>query len=258
MRNRLAILNENYVYADFRTRTEGCYHLLQTILEYAADNGKVIKDLLAGVDEKMAKRHFDTQVDSFAIEYKGIPTPEKVTIKAFEADTIPGVTGYWRYKKSDRKRTVTVPYIADYYATRNTAIPYAYLLTVPDPVILDNLQTHGIEVGWLSGTTTLEVTGFGITDIVPAKRLYQGHYNNTLKGSYTSETMEFPEGTIIIFTAQELGNLAAYLLEPEADDGYVQWNFLDRYLVPQWGRGFYPYPVYKLMQEPEPNQLHSK
>ena len=123
VRNRLAILNENYVYADFKTRVHGSYQLLKTILEYAAGNKKQIKKMLAAADEKMVKRHFDTQVDSFAIEYKGIPTPEKITIKAFEADTIPGVSGYWRYKKSDRKRTVTVPYIADYYATRNTAVP---------------------------------------------------------------------------------------------------------------------------------------
>ncbi len=145
LRNRLAILNENYVYADFKTRVNGCYHLIKTILEYAAENKDEIKQMLSDADEKMLNRHMDAEPDSFAIEYKGIPTPEKITIKAIEADTIPGVRGYWRYKQSDRKRTVTVPYIADYFATRSTAIPYAYLLTVPDPEILENLRNHGIE-----------------------------------------------------------------------------------------------------------------
>ena len=258
VRNRLAILNENYVYADFRTRVNGCYFLLKTILEYAAENKDQIRELIKRSDAAMLKKHFDAQVDSFAIDYKGVPTPEKVIIKAFEADTIPGVTGYWRYKKSDRKRTVTVPYIADYYATRSIAIPYAYILAVPDPEVLDNLKTHGIEVVAMTENTTLEVTGFEIEEIIPSKRLYQGHYNNAIKGKYTTETLEFPAGSLIIHTAQKLGNVATYLLEPEADDGYVQWNFLDRYLVPQWGRGYYPYPVYKLMQEPENNPIHSK
>lgn len=251
IRNRLAILNENYVYADFKTRVNGSYYLLKSIVEYASVNKDQIKQLLNRADEAMLKKHFDNQVDSFAIQYEGVPTPEKVTIKAFEADTIPGVKGYWRYKKSDRKRIVTVPYIADYYSTSNTAIPYAYILTVPDPDILDNLETHGIEVKKLAKSTSLEVTGFEIEEINPGKRLYQGHYNNTIKGTYTEETMEFAEGTYIIYTAQKLGNVASSLLEPEADDGYVQWNFLDKYLVPQWGRGYYPYPVYKLMQDPE-------
>lgn len=254
VRNRLAILNENYVYADFKTRVAGCYSLLHTILEYASANKENITALLDKVDEKMMKKHFDNQVDSFALEYKGVPTPEQITIKAFEADTIPGVKGYWRYKKSDRKRTVTVPYIADYYATRNTAVPFAYLLTVPDPDILDNLDVHGIEYSRLEEDKMLEVIGFKTSEIIPSKRLYQGHYNNTLKGEYTQDTLNFPKGTsFIIYTAQKLGNVASYLLEPEADDGYVKWNFLDKYLVPQWGRRFYPYPIYKLMKEPESN-----
>jgi hypothetical protein len=48
--------------------------------------------------------------------------------------------------------------------------------------------------------------------------------------------------------AQPLANVAAYLLEPESDDGLLVWNFLDRYLVPQWGSGFFPYPVCKIMK----------
>ena len=249
IRNRLSILNENYVYADFKTRVNGCYYLLKTILEYASKNKEEIKQLLSAADDNMMNKYID--IDSFAIEYKGIPTPEKITIKAIEADTIPGVKGYWRYKQSDRKRTVTVPYIADYYATRSIAIPYAYLLTVNDPDILDNLINHGIELHKLKEKTTLEVEGYKIEELNGAKRLYQGHYNNTIEGNYIGETKEFAEGTFIIYTAQKLGNVAAYLLEPEADDGYVKWNFFDRYLVPQWGWDYYPYPVYRLMHKTE-------
>jgi hypothetical protein len=38
-------------------------------------------------------------------------------------------------------------------------------------------------------------------------------------------------------------------LEPESDDGLLVWNYFDRYLVPQWGRGVQIYPVYKLFDE---------
>jgi len=256
LRNRLSILNENYVYADFKTRVSGCYYLLKTILEYAIVNKDKIKKLISNADEKMFNRHLNVVQDSFAIEYKGQPTPEKVSIKAIEADTIPGVRGYWRYKQSDRKRTVTVPYIADYFATRSTAIPYAYLLTVPDPEILENLKNHGIEYYRLSGDTILNVESFKIEDIKGAGRLYQGHYLNSIEGYHFAEIMKFHEGTYIIYSAQKLGNLASYLLEPEADDGYVLWNFFDKYLVPQWGWGYYSYPVYKLMEKTELDHIY--
>jgi hypothetical protein len=40
--------------------------------------------------------------------------------------------------------------------------------------------------------------------------------------------------------------VAAYLLEPESDDGLIYWNFFDKYLASQWGRGPRAFPVYKL------------
>lgn len=47
----------------------------------------------------------------------------------------------------------------------------------------------------------------------------------------------------MVRTAQPLGRLVCYLLEPESDDGLVDWNFFDAYL--ETGKTF---PVYKLMQ----------
>ncbi len=68
-----------------------------------------------------------------------------------------------------------------------------------------------------------------------------------LKGSFKTEEVDFPAGSIIVRTAQPLANVAAYLLEPQSNDGLVTWNFFDRYLVPQWGMGYNPYPVYKIL-----------
>ena len=59
---------------------------------------------------------------------------------------------------------------------------------------------------------------------------------------------EFPSGTFYVSTAQPLANVAAYLLEPESDDGLVVWNFFDRYLASQWSREPKEYPVYKLYE----------
>ncbi len=254
VRNRLAILNENYVYADFKTRVNASYHLLLTILEYASANKKEIKRLLAKADEETIARGIKpTVADSFAIKYKGQPTPEKITIKAIEADTIPGVKGYWRYKQSNRKVTITVPYVADYFATESIQIPYAYILSIQDAQLIDLLKAHGIEMEQLSELTKLEVERFKISELTASKRLNQGHYTNKIKGEFVVEEKEFPEGSYVIRTGQKLGWLIAYLLEPQTDDGLLVWNYFDRYLTPQWGSGFYPYPVYRLMEKTDFN-----
>jgi murein tripeptide amidase MpaA len=248
LRNRLAILNENYVYADFKTRVNASYHLLLTILEYAAANRQEIKDLINSADQRALNPDNKQVQDSFAVTYEGRPTPDKITIKAIEADTIPGVTGYWRFKQSDRKVTVTVPYIADYYPVVSRKIPSAYLMTVMEPEIIDLLTSHGITVEKLNQPVTLQVEQFTISELNGTRRLFQGHYTNEVKGSFEIVEKTFPAGTYLIRTDQKLRHLAVYLLEPEADDGLLHWNFFDRYLVPQWGGGFYPYPVYRLME----------
>jgi len=248
VRNRLAILNENYVYADFETRVMGSYFLLRSILDYASEHKAQIISLINEADTKLVNRQNTfSESDSFAIRYEGRPTPERITIKAIEADTIPGVRGYWRYKQSDRHRTVTVPYIADYFPVESVKIPYAYLITVPDKEVIENLLNHGIHVEKLLESQSLDVSSFVIEDIKADQRLNQGHYTNTLTGHFIAETKVFQAGTYVVRTNQKLGNLAAYLLEPQSDDGLLLWNFFDKYLVPQWGPGYNPYPVYKLM-----------
>lgn len=250
VRNRLAILNENYVYADYETRVKGNYKLLLSILDYSSENRDKIKTLLKEADKKTISRGLNPTVnDSFALEYKGHATPEKITIKAFEADTIPGVKGYWRYKKSDRQRTVTVDYIADYFPTKSIRMPYAYIITVNDKNILENLKNHGIEVENLKEDVNIIVERFKINDLKPNKRLNQGHYTNIIKGEFIEEERSFAKGTVIVKTAQPLGWLVSYLLEPQSDDGLLKWNYFDKYLVPQWGGNYFPYPVYRVVEK---------
>lgn len=252
VRNRLAILNENYVYADFKTRVNGSYHLLRSILDYASANAQEIKSNIKQADERTISRGENNMpTDSFAIEFKAYPTPEKIFIKAFEADTIPGLKGYWRYKKSDRQRNVTVDYYADYFPTKSIRLPYAYIIDVKDEKIINNIKTHGIKIDYFKNNIDLKVEQFNFSNIEPYTRLNQGHYTNNINGEFESVEKEFQKGTILIKTAQPLGWLIAYLLEPQTTDGLLYWNYFDKYLAPQWGGNFYPYPVYRLMDKSE-------
>lgn len=248
VRNRLGILNENYVYADFKTRVLGCYNLLFSLVDYASTHKREIKSLIKDVDSKTIARGLNpSQVDSFAIAYEGRPTPKSITIKAYEADTVPSENIYARFKKSDRRKDVTVDYIADYYAIKNTKFPFAYILSIPITEVVNVLKMHGIIVEKLDNTITLDVDKFTIDDIKPVSRLNQGHYTETLQGKFVKETKEFPAGSYIVRTSQKLGYLVSYLLEPQSDDGLIVWNFFDRYLVPQWSKNYFPYPVYKVI-----------
>lgn len=248
LRNRLGILNENYVYADYKSRVMGCYYLIWSLGDYITQHRSEVRQLLKEADTRTVQRGLSPSVkDSFAINYKVRPLPEKVTVKTYEAELVTDENGRRRYQKSDNQKTVTIPYFIDYYPTANVKFPFAYLLTIHEPVILDLLKIHGIKIEELSEAEKIEAERFEISDLRGASRLNQGHYTNTIKGNVIRETTDFPKGTIVVRTAQPLANVAAYLLEPQSNDGLVTWNFLDRYLVPQWGTGYNPFPVYKVI-----------
>ena len=248
LRNRFSILNENYVYADYKTRVMGCYYLLHSILDYAAANAQEMKKAIAKADELCIQKGLNPNVkDSFAIEYKGVAVPEKITIKAFEAELYTDENGRRRYRKTDRKRTVTVPYIADYFPTKQIQFPFAYLINISDKKILENLNNHGIELERLSEDTKIKVDQFIYEEVKPETRINQGHYLNQVKGSFKTIEMDFKAGTYLVRTSQKLRNLIAYLLEPQSEDCLLKWNFFDRYQRPQWGSRYYPYPVYKVV-----------
>jgi Zinc carboxypeptidase len=251
LRNRLAILNENYVYADYKSRVLGAYHLLKSILDYAAENKELIKDEIAAADRRTIEKGSNPGGSRIALEYEPAPTPRKVTIKSYVVEEYPGLDGRKRFRPTSIKKTVTVPYLADYRATSEAVLPFAYILSYPDKNVLENLEKHGITIEKLYEDIELEVEQFRIDKITGEPRLNQGHRNTVVKGEFETTKKSFPAGTWVVRTGQKLGNLAAYLLEPETDDGLSYWNFFDKYLAPQWGKNYSPYPVYKLMKKTE-------
>lgn len=252
LRNRLAILNENYVYADYESRVKGCYGLIMSLAEYVSENKDEIKKMLHEADARTIQRGLNPAVtDSFAVEFGVKPAPEKVTIQTYEAEVVADSSGRRRIQRTDRQKTVTVPYFIDYFGSKNVRFPYAYIITTPDPDIMELLKIQGIKTEKLTEQSSLEVERFEISELRASPRLNQGHYTNTVNGKFIKYTVEFPAGTVVVRTAQPLANLVAYLLEPQSTDGLLTWNFLDRYLVPQWGIGYNPFPVYKVINKTE-------
>jgi len=204
LRNRLAVLNENYPYADYETRVRGCYNLFLSFLE---------------------------------------------TILGYEMEITEVEGGRRRTRVTDRKKTYSdVPYYARYVPKRTVHSPRGYLIEVQDPAVLEKLLQHGITVERLTKPAEVEVESFIVSQITTSGRLNQGHYTNAVQGEYSMVEKEFPVGTLFVSTAQPLANVAAYLLEPESDDGLLVWNFFDRYLATQWGRGTRIYPVHRLLK----------
>jgi len=249
LRNRLSILDENYVYADFKTRVMGNYSFLQAILDYCYAHLDEITGLVFEADKKTVLKGLNpSEKDVFFVEFDLKPLKNPATVHAYEVEIVEQGEGQRpQVRKTDKVKTYTIPYFSDYVGKRGVRFPYAYILSVPDQEIVAKLLQHGLVVEKFTEAVTLEVESFKIKEIKSSERPFQGHRLNQVKGAYAMEKREFPAGTFLVPTGQPLGNLAACLLEPESDDGLVVWNFFDRYLVPQWSRELQAYPVHRLL-----------
>jgi hypothetical protein len=252
IRNRIAILNENYVYADYKTRVEACYFLIKSLLDYVNENKSEIKGLIKNADFKTMNRWKNaTHTDSISFDYEVRPNPELITIKTYEMEKYKDERGNERMRPTDIKKTLTLPYYADFIPTKSMTYPYAYFFSVPDKKVLNNIMEHGIKIEKLTENQTFEVDRFDISSLKGETRLNQGHYTNSVEGNFVTESKLFEKGNYVVRTSQPLANVIIYLLEPKSGDGLLYWNYFDKYLTPQWGRGFYPYPVYKINQKTE-------
>jgi len=248
LRNRLSVLNENYPYADFETRVRSCYSLLRSFLDFLHANRDEVVALVRAADERTIRRGLNpAPEDSLIIEYGREAIERRFTIEGYEMEIEMREGRRPRVRPTEKERTYRdVPYFAKYTSRRQVPLPRGYLLSVPDPEIVGKLSGHGISVERLVEPVTLEVEAFTVTEVRPESRLNQGHYLSHVQCEYFRKVMTFAPGTFFISTAQPLAVVAAYLLEPESDDGLVVWNFFDRYLSRQWSRTPQEYPVYKL------------
>ena len=249
LRNRLSILDENYNHADFKTRVLGCYNFLKSILDYGQAKSEELARLVADADQRTVRRGMaPRESDVFGLDMDVRALPQKVTLRGYEVQITPreGGSPFPEIKKTDRKKMYVMPYFADFYPKRTVRLPYAYLIPVFDEGLVAKLRSHGLAVEKLAEPVSLEVESFRLKEVKGADRLYQGHRTNQVKGEYAVEKREFPKGTLVVRMAQPLANLAAYLLEPESDDGLLVWNAFDKYIAREWGRGTETYPVFKL------------
>ena len=214
-RGRVGILSESYSYAPFKDRVKVSYSFVKGCFESAVVNAKELRKLTAA-----------TPLPEVALRTKTVALPNKMNVLGFEE------------VEKDGKRVVTVrpkdyslEYVATVEATLTTKRPFAYLIPPGFPAAVETLRRHGIRVEELREDIELPVEVYQVRMVDRQPRPFQKHEVVVVEATEREAARRVLAGTMIVKTAQPLGNLAAYLLEPAAEDGLTTWNFFDKELV---------------------------
>ena len=238
MRNRIGILCEAYSYATFKQRVLGTRDFVKACFEYAAANKERVRELLADIDAETVAAGENPRADDLVALRSAIgPGPKKVMVAGRVEEPAEESSGEDRNPRR-RRRMISTGEPKDYEvelwihfsAAHAVRRPYAYLIPAELTNVIDKLRQHGVRLGTLDDDAELSVEIYRIDKVEHAEREFQKHRMATVEATRRSETRRMPAGTVVVRTAQPLGNLIVYLLEPECEDGLTAWNYFDAQL----------------------------
>lgn len=225
LRHRLGILVESYVYAPYKDRVLASRDFVLASLEQAAGQRKQIQDLLKNAEANAPKR-------VLSLRHKLMPMERKVTIVAIEGGKTapPGTT-----------KEVMVSYLGKAESTLDVARPHAYVIPASFSKAVETLQRHGIQCHEVTAAAKVEGEVYKVTRITAAPKAFQDHKLVKVEVTLRKEARQLQLGERVVLTNQPLGTLAAFLLEPQAEDGLTTWNAFDSGLKEQAD-----FPVWRL------------
>jgi zinc carboxypeptidase len=238
LRGRLAVLSEGYSNADFRTRIQATYNFVAEVLSLAAEQRSTIKSLVQASSQ--------WKTDSVAVRSMLAPPTIQPVIAEITRSAGDGTGGFARRQRTGVYRSIRMPVFGRFTAARKELFPAAYLVPPRLRSVVDLLQRQGVVVDSLTERWRGPVQAFAIESLT-VDPLFEGHRTVQAEGRWAGEPGDtaITAGWYLIPTAQPLGVLAAYLLEPASEDGVVTWNLLDRELQPGT-----TYPILRLRSRP--------
>ncbi len=220
LRDRLSILSEAYAYATFEARVRGTLAFVEATLQFTADHHQEVHQVLQDAREANASGAFET----VPIGSKAQARPETSTVLGFEP--IDGASARETYESSQPK-DYEVRVVDRFRPTTSVSRPFAY--AIPPGLaetVLPTLHQHGIELEILREDIDIPAEIDMISEMESIRAGYTGPASIRLQINRETKTGRLKAGSLIVKTAQPLGKLAVYLLEPLSDDGVATWGLL--------------------------------
>lgn len=135
-----------------------------------------------------------------------------------------------------------------YVPVRTRPVPWGYVFDSRMTDLAALLQRHGVQVERILRPVTVPAERYRVLEIARSEERYQHHRLTDVHVNLDTGSVELEAGWYLVRVQQPAGRLIPQLLEPDAVDSLVRWNFLDGYL-PAPGLDAY-LPLYRLAVRP--------
>ena len=228
LRGRLAILSEAYSHDPFERRVASTYAFVREIVGWAGARGDDLRRRARLADDAMTRLRAGDSIPVGAELPSSPPVGEvlaEVLVPTGDSSvTEPGVPPGIR--RTGRMVTLRIP-VADRFEPRRwTPLPQGYLIEPGHDSTVALLRRHGIVVRRLDESWSGSIQRFEVDSVERSPRTFQGHRETAVRGRWHYASATYHPGMWAVDVAQPLGRLAAYLLEPESEDGLVTWGIV--------------------------------
>jgi hypothetical protein len=231
LRNRFGLLSEAYSYLPFEERIAVTRDFVVSLLDFAALHASQIRRLTVAADAR------DLSGAELPVRAEHVCGAEVEILMGDVAVERHPYTGERMLRRLPVQRAESMPDCTSFRGTETSRVPAIWIVPADLAPAIDRLAAHGVRMLTLVEPLTIEAEAFAITSSTQAEREFQKHRERALEGRWELHREELPAGTVIVPSAQPLGRLAFYLLDPRSDDGLVAWNVLDEALE---GVSLYP------------------
>ncbi|MGH7616747.1 MAG: M14 family zinc carboxypeptidase [Gemmatimonadaceae bacterium] len=234
LRNRIAILSEAFSHDPMARRVASTYDFVSEILSYLAEHKTEIMKLGKDGDAKVIAwgkapgtsppLSLKSRMDTTRIE--DVRVEEVVPITD---STAPREPGMGMRRRTGIIKLVRMPVMASFTPTLTSTLPFAYAFDERTAqALLPILRVHGLAVEQLDAPATVTAQSFAVDSVIDRGRSETPREMKDVTGKWNeAASRSLPRGTYVVRAAQPYGLAAFYLLEPESEDGLMQWSFLD-------------------------------
>lgn len=229
--NRPSILVENHAYAPYEARVRANLDFMAALLdEVAREPAALVRAVEQAERATVALGRPEAEPSELVLRWRPA-APERITWPVYAWRVEPSaVTGtpLLRYERGE-VREIEVPWVRRSEPELVVPRPRGYLIPPGWPALERRLDDHALEVERLTRPATLTVETLRIAHDPRAPTpagSYQGRTAWPFVVERRTERVSVPAGTRWIPAEQPDFELAAQLLEPEAEDSLVAWGEL--------------------------------